>query len=266
MQLLRTLFNRTPSNALKIRFELLRQVGRIFLPGYRFKWPQLDWWEDPMFNAFLSKFSEMKGMNTDRRWMQYQLMRLVKSVPGDTAECGAYMGAASYMICKANEDNSLHQRTHHVFDSFEGLSAPRDCDGAHWTQGDLTCPLETVRTNLSEFHKVCFHKGWIPKRFPEVADAKFCFVHIDVDLYGPSLDSIAFFYPRMNEGGVIICDDYGFSSCPGATKAIDEYLQDQKEEMVSLSGGGGFLIKGTETSKPLNVDSAARPTKDSEGS
>jgi len=50
---------------------------------------------------------------------------------------------------------------------------------------------------------------------------------------------------------VIICDDYGFTSCPGATKAIDQFLKNKKEKMISLSGGGGFLIKGTETSEPL---------------
>jgi hypothetical protein len=55
----------------------------------------------------------------------------------------------------------------------------------------------------------------------------------------------------MNKGGLILCDDYGFTSCPGATKAINEFLQDKKEKMISLSGGGGFFIKGTETSGPL---------------
>ena len=52
-------------------------------------------------------------------------------------------------------------------------------------------------------------------------------------------------------GGLILCDDYGFTSCPGATKAINEFLQDKEEKMISLSGGGGFLIKGTETYGPL---------------
>ena len=36
--------------------------------------------------------------------------------------------------------------------------------------------------------------------------------------------------------------------CPGATKAMDEYLQDKPEKMGMLSDGGGFLIKGISTS------------------
>jgi len=38
-------------------------------------------------------------------------------------------------------------------------------------------------------------------------DKTFLFVHVDVDLYEPTRDSIAFFYPRMNLGAVSLCDD-----------------------------------------------------------
>lgn len=236
-----------------VRFKVLSRVGRIVMPEYRFKWPQLDWWNDPLFNEYLGLFDELDGMNTDRRWMLYQLIRLVGNVPGDTAECGVYKGAGSYLICKVNQENSLHHRTHHVFDSFEGLSLPSNLDGDYWTEGDLSCSLETVTKNLSEFETVLLYKGWIPQRFSDVQHKKFCFVHIDVDLFQPTLDSFEFFYPRMNEGGIIVCDDYGFTTCPGVKTALDQFLQNKKEKMVSLSGGGGFLIKGNETSQPLQL-------------
>jgi O-methyltransferase len=100
--------------------------------------------------------------------------------------------------------------------------------------------VETVAKNLSEFNKISIHKDWIPQCFPDVEHNDFCFVHIDVDLYQPTLDSIEFFYPRMNQGGVILCDDYGFTSCPGVTKAINEFLEDKKEKMISCQKGAVF--------------------------
>jgi len=221
------------------------------VPEYRFKWPQMQWWHDPVFNEYLKRFGEADGQNTDRRWMLYQLMRLVAQVPGDTAECGVYNGAGSYLICKVNQEIGLFRRWHHMFDSFEGLSKPMPCDGGHWKEGDLSCPEETVRKNLAEFGNFRVHKGWIPRCFAEIESHTFCFVHIDVDLFRPTLDSLEFFYDRTHEGGLIVCDDYGFTSCPGVTQAIDQFLKDKKEKMISLSGGGGFLIKGTATSKLL---------------
>jgi len=245
------LFKLIHSKDLRLRLELLKWFGRIVLPEYRFKWPQMAWWANPIFNKYLVKFDEIRGFNTDRRWMLYQLMRLVRNVPGDTAECGVYKGAGSYMICKVNQENKRHNRVHHIFDSFEGLSKPSEIDGDHWTKGDMVCSLETVTENLAEFNNISIHKGWIPELFSDVDSNRFCFVHIDVDLHQPTLASVEFFYPRMNEGAVILCDDYGCTTCPGATNAIDRFLQDKKEKMISLSGGGGFLIKGTETLKPL---------------
>jgi O-methyltransferase len=237
-----------------VRFAVLRQVARWILPQYRFKWPQMDWWENASFNAYLDRFGEQTGANTDRRWMLFQLMRLVDSVPGDTCECGVWKGAGSYLICSMNRRSRSKGRNHFIFDSFEGLSDPTPSeDGPYWTRGDLSHPMDSVRQTLADFENVRMYKGWIPDRFAEVADRRFAFVHIDVDLYQPTLDCIQFFHPRLNPGGIIVCDDYGFNTCPGATRAVDRYLSDKSEKMVALSCGGGFLIKGVTTDPSMDL-------------
>lgn len=226
------------------RFYLLRKVATWLLPEYRFKWPQMAWWEDPDFNDYLRRFGELDGNNTDRRYAVQQLLRLTAGVAGDTAEVGAYTGAMSWLMLRANAG----RRQHHVFDSFEGLSEPKPHDGDHWSAGALSCAEDVVHKNLADF-KGHFrtYKGWVPERFNEVEDCRFCFVHIDVDLYEPTRASIDFFYPRMTPGGLIVCDDYNFTSCPGATQAIDDALAGRPEKMLGLSGGGGFMIKGVAT-------------------
>jgi len=138
-------------------------------------------------------------MNAGRRWTMHQLLRMVAHAPGDTAECGAWRGASSFLICKANEASEL-AREHFIFDSFEGLSDPSSTDGTHWKRGDLSAGEELVRANLSDCANVRLMKGWIPNRFAEVEDRTFAFVHIDVDLYEPTRDSLEFFYPRLSLG------------------------------------------------------------------
>lgn len=229
----------------RTRFNLLTRAGESLVPRYRFKWPQMAWWDDASLSAFLTNFGELGGFNTDRRLMLHELVRLVHGVEGDTAECGVYHGAGSYVICAANEQSG--GRTHHIFDSFEGLSEPGEKDGSHWSAGNMAVGIERVKQNLARFERVQYHKGWIPERFEDVAELKFAFVHVDVDLTDPTLDSMKFFYPRLSDGGVLVCDDYGFTTCPGATEAIDEFLANKPEKMLRLSGGGGFLIKGCVT-------------------
>ena len=239
--------------SLRIRFYLMKGICTLLIPQYRFKWPQQGWWADREFNEYLKRFNEIKGLNTDRRWMLYQLMRLTEAVPGDTAECGVYKGASSYLICRINQEAKNYNRLHFGFDSFEGLSKPTSWDGTYWKKYDLSCTLDETKTNLSELDNFIFHKGWIPEKFKELENRRFSFVHIDVDIFEPTRDSIEFFYPLMNEGGIILCDDYGFTCCPGATEAIDNFLEDKLEKIISFSCGGGFLIKGCQTSASLKI-------------
>ena len=232
------------------RFYAMHSLAQILLPEYRFKWPQMDWWNDQAFNQYLARFDETKGMNCDRRWMLHQLLQLVSAVPGDTAECGVFTGSSSYVICAANNDAMVQGKQHHLFDSFAGLSQPSASDGDHWQAGDLAYGVEDVKKNLAPFaRQTSYYPGWIPERFDEVRDRTFSFVHVDVDLYEPTRDSVAFFYERLHPGGVLLVDDYGFTSCPGATQAVDEVLGSTPEKMLRLSGGGGFLIKGIQTQR-----------------
>ena len=238
-----------------LRFTALRLIAAILIPSYRMRYNVLDWMVDERFARFLRIIGEsggLRGINAGRYWMLYQLLRLTDKVPGDTAECGVYHASSSYLICSFVA-RSVLPKSHHLFDSFEGLSVPVPQDGGHWQPNDLRVDFGQAARRLSKFEGVHFYKGWIPNRFNEVANRRFSFLHIDVDLYEPTRDSVAFFYPRMNSGGVIICDDYGSSVCPGATKAMDEYLQDKPEKMVMLSDGGGFLIKGIPTSESYSL-------------
>ena len=47
----------------------------------------------------------------------------------------------------------------------------------------------------------------------------------------------------MLAGGVMVFDDYGYVTCPGATKAVDEFMTDKREPIINLSSGGCFIMK-----------------------
>ena len=227
----------------KIIYRYIQKIGLFLLGDYRLTGNSLDWMSDSQFNKYLEKFDEFGRFNTYRRWNLFQLLKFTENVEGHTAECGVYTGASSWLICNYNAQNNFLSKNHHLFDSFEGLSSPGKYDGQHWNKGSLNASIKLVKENLSEFSNIIFHPGWIPERFNEVYDVKFSFVHVDLDLYEPSLDSFSFFYDRLSEGGILLCDDYGFSTCPGATKAMDEFMANKKEKIIALASGGAFIIK-----------------------
>lgn len=194
---------------------------------------------------FLADYQNLEGTKNfrsfDRKFTLWNLSKLALSIPGDTVECGAFAGASSYFICKRIVGNG---RSHHIFDSFSGLSEPDNRDGNYWMKQDFLSPEENLKNNLRSFNFVKIYKGWIPERFNEVDQNVFSFIHVDVDLYQPTIETLKFFYPRLSKGGVILADDYGFRTCPGARKAMDDFFKDLPEKIIELPTGQAFVIKG----------------------
>ena len=230
---------------LQERFDVARRAfrriwGNVPLPDHS---RQVE--HDDEFAREFARLSPESDVTAERKFNLNQLFRLVYSVVGDVAECGTYKGASAFFLARHIQHATLNKKLL-LFDSFEGLSQPELIDQSYWKEGDLISHFNDVWNALTPLGPTSFvelYKGWIPTRFAEVADRRFCFVHIDVDLYRPTLDSIAFFYPRMSPEGVILLDDYGFSSCTGVTQAVDEFMADKPEPIINLASGGAFLVR-----------------------
>ena len=68
------------------------------------------------------------------------------------------------------------------------------------------------------------HKGDVAESLPHLPQSVYRLVHIDTDLYVPTLVCLDYFGSRVSPGGVIVVDDYGQKKCPGVPKAVAEYL------------------------------------------
>jgi hypothetical protein len=108
--------------------------------------------------------------------------------------------------------------------------------------GAFQADLAKVKKTLEDFPGLNFHKGWIPQVLSEAPNTKYRFVHIDVDLYEPTIGAITYFFPKLVQGGIIICDDYGSLAWPGAKRAIDEYCQKYQLRPLILSTGQAVIF------------------------
>ena len=64
---------------------------------------------------------------------------------------------------------------------------------------------------------------------------------LDVDLYSSTLDSLKYFYSRLNTGGAIISHDY--ISAKGVRDAFDEFFSDKPEAIFEISGSQCLVVK-----------------------
>jgi O-methyltransferase len=171
-----------------------------------------------------------------RRLRFYSLVQLLREalpLEGVVAECGCYRGLSSYLLCTTlkSANAGFDGRGYRIFDSFQGLSARQPEDTIEDTApdadilkrlgtGHFAVSVKEVKAGLAAFPRIEFFPGWIPDAFPDEPGARYRFVHLDVDLYQPTRDSLDYFYPRLAPGGILVCDDYNW---PGARKAIEDF-------------------------------------------
>ncbi|HTD89323.1 MAG TPA: TylF/MycF/NovP-related O-methyltransferase [Burkholderiales bacterium] len=170
----------------------------------------------------------------DRFYSLVQLFQKTLSLDGMIAECGCFRGLSSYVLCSTLKlaNNAFDGAGYRVFDSFAGLSAPQPEDSIVGTgpdaeqlrqmtrPGQYAATLDKVKGALAAFPGIEYFPGWIPQAFPDESNVRYRFVHVDVDIYQPTRDSIEYFYPRLVPGGILVSDDYNW---PGARKAIEEF-------------------------------------------
>jgi len=198
------------------------------------------WDEDAPFNELFDGISSVTIVDKKRCFMLYQFATHLSSVPGEIAEVGVYRGGTARLLAKALEPSG---KGIHLFDTFSGMPTVDKARDLH-SAGDFNdTSLEAVKAFLHGCINVHFHSGIFPQTAQPVKDLTFCFVHIDVDIYKSVTDCCEFFYPRMQGGGIMVFDDYGFVSCPGAKSAVDEFFSDKAESPCYLATGQCFVIR-----------------------
>jgi O-methyltransferase len=198
-------------------------------------------WNDHIgFNKVFHPIIGHSLVDRQRCFMLYQFANHILSLEGEAAEIGVYKGGTAKLLANVFEEKD---KTLYLFDTFEGMPETDPEKDMH-SKGDFDdTSFEYVRDFLKDSKNIEIHKGFFPDTAEPIKNTTFCFVHIDVDIYKSVMDCCDFFYPRLAKGGIMIFDDYGFLSCPGAKTAVDEFFQDKPEFSCYLPTGQSFVVK-----------------------
>ena len=161
----------------------------------------------------------------DRLYVFWQAAGNLVGVPGALAEIGSYRGGSAFFIASAFILRAGGEVPMHVFDTFEGhpAEALSEHDPFHRPGQFQGTAYEAVRELLSPFTRLTIHKGDVLQTLPQLEESTYRLVHIDTDLYQPTVACLDYFGPRMSPGGIIVVDDYASIKCPGVPKAVSEY-------------------------------------------
>lgn len=164
-------------------------------------------------------------------WLLLEALQSTRALDGAIAEVGAFKGGNSYLLLSAmNLWND--KRKYYVFDSFEGFDklSSRDPIGLQNVY-DYDYQTNRIFNSLSLFQQSVVIPGFVPETFARIPDDEhFSVVFYDCDLYQPALDTYAFFWERIQEGGLLVIHDniateHGWT---GVRKATEEFFNPRR--------------------------------------
>ena len=210
--------------------------GGLYRPLYS------PWFGEPQFLSHYAKGAARTLVSPARCFILYKTLLQSLSKEGSVIECGVYKGGTAALLASAITDAGATKKFY-LFDTFDGMPETDTVRDLH-KKGDFSdTSLKSVKEFVGYPKIVEFRKGFLPQTFEGLENEKFCFAHIDVDIYKSIWDALIFIWPRMVAGGFVIFDDYGFPSCPGAREAVDEFFAQQTSIPICLPTGQAIVIK-----------------------
>ncbi len=185
------------------------------------------WSGDDDFSAVLAEIESRSLVTPDRCFGLRQMLRLVSGLEGDVAELGVYRGGTARLLARLAPHRNVH-----LFDTFEGLPDVRPEVDRHAAGDFADTSLERVQAFLADCPNVRFHPGLFPGTAAAVRDVPFSLVHVDVDIVSSVEAALAFFYPRLVPGGVMVFDDYDWKMTPGVRLALEAFLEGREERLL----------------------------------
>lgn len=198
------------------------------------------WKDDVLFkDKFLPLTSGITLVGPERLYILYQIANQVKFIGGVFAEVGVYKGGTARLLYEVLYS---YMDDFYLYDTFDGMPECNDKLDKHH-KGDFS---DTSLDKIKDMFKSCDEVNIIKGKFPETAvpsNSLYSMIHIDCDIYQSVKDCCEHFYSLMLAGGIMVFDDYGFPSCPGAKKAVDEFFEDKLETPISLPTGQCIVVK-----------------------
>ena len=176
-----------------------------------------------------------------------------EQIEGDYLEFGVYEGSSMISAFYANKastkiddfiiiKNDLPERKFIGFDSFECGFKYFDPKDKHdnWQEGHLKSSYDATKKRLNSISKTRFKlvSGFVEDTLPRIIDNsnvidghvinKIAVIQIDMDLYNPGLIALNFCRPFMQQGTIIIIDNYyNFKADPkkGEMGAVNEFIR-----------------------------------------
>lgn len=187
------------------------------------------WALDETFSPVWEAARDSTLVDVYRCYELYQLVREVAAIDGDIVEVGVWRGGTGVVLASAAK-RWKPGATVWLCDTFSGVTKAGRFDSVYngGEHGDTSFERVAALMSKLSLDQCEILAGVFPEQSAaRIGDRRVSLCHIDVDVYQSASDILRWLLPRMPHGGVVVFDDYGFSSCKGITRLVEEVRCDR---------------------------------------
>lgn len=201
------------------------------------------WNED---TGFVETYEAIKDHTLVDKYRCFELWQIASQVSklseGAILEVGVWRGGTGALMAKQFALSGVQEKVY-LCDTFCGVVKATSNDETYQggEHSDTSIPVVNELMAKIGVENTEILKGIFPDDTGEqIQDQKFRLCHIDVDVYQSAKEVNEWVWQRMVSGGIVVYDDYGFESCDGITKCVEE--QRQKKDRVVFHNLNGHAV------------------------
>jgi O-methyltransferase len=206
------------------------------------------WNGDPLFEYTFDLIKAYTLVDVLRCWELWTLVEQSTKLEGDIIEIGVWRGGTGSLMAKKAELCGI-QNLIYLCDTFTGVVKAGSNDTCYngGEHADTSRQfVERLVEDVMKLSNVVVLEGIFPEEsgaYLESRDARFRLCHIDVDVYQSAKDILNWVWRRMVVGGIVVYDDYGFETCKGITRFVNEQIGIKDRLVLHNLNGHAIVIK-----------------------
>jgi O-methyltransferase len=203
------------------------------------------WATDTAFREIYDVARANTLVDVARCYELWDLLHGLRDVPGAVVEVGVWRGGTGAILARALNRTKTDEKIY-LCDTFSGVVKAGDKDPTYRGGEHADTSMEGVDKLLKTLllTNAVLLKGMFPEETSmRIPDGPIALCHIDVDVYQSAKDTVNWVADRLSPGGALVFDDYGFPTCVGVTRLVNELKAQSGWLFIYNLNGHAILIK-----------------------
>jgi O-methyltransferase len=179
-------------------------------------------------------------------WTVNYAIQNTKSIHKNLVECGVCDGLTIFYAMNAAKNLQVDASAF-LYDAWDAMRSDLLLEAEKKSTGSYSyLNIENTKANLSHVKNgtLIYNKGYIPEVFAKSNNPdNLIWLHLDLNSVTPTIDSLEFFWDKLEIGGIILFDDFAWPGYLETQNGIENWIKNKRGNFFQFPTGQAMFIK-----------------------